>query len=441
MGFLIPHDAEINLSEKPKASEYYRDCVGMDELKRAASLVPARHILFIVDACYAGLALKSFRAYEATVPGYLKKVASVPSQQVMTAGGEGEESVERPEFGHGIFTYKLLEGLDTGIADWDDDGVITGSELGNHLKMTVPKMTNGEQTPLFRVEGEGEFLFLPQVGGEPEETEAVEEPGKPTSAPAASQPPAATKLPAGLQPFTSLRPQTSAEEGEDSSKDDAPRVFIPAGEFQMGDEKAPHTVYLDAFYMDKYEVTNALYKSFMDATGHEAPAYWSDSNFNGLDHPVVGVSWDDAVAYCQWAGKRLPTEAEWEKAARGGLAGNTYPGGNDITRDDANYFSKGGGDKWLNSAPVGSFAPNGYGLCDMAGNVWEWCADWHGSTYYSESPKQNPKGPISGANRVLRGGSHGLNREYMRVAKRYSRNPKSKWYNDVGFRCAKDAMP
>jgi len=223
-----------------------------------------------------------------------------------------------------------------------------------------------------------------------------------------------------------------------TGKDGAPMVLIPAGDFQMGsndydNEKPIHTVYLDAFYIDIYEVTNAQYKKFMASTGHKSPSYWNDSKYNAPNHPVVGVSWDDAVAYAKWAGKRLPTEAEWEKSAKGGLVGKTYPWGDNLTHDDANY-------KWEHTSPVGSFAPNGYGLYDMAGNVCEWCADWYGNNYYANSPKSNPKGPGSGERRVLRGGSWKLNYVYdyvyLRVAYRnYYYYPTDGHYNFIGFRC------
>jgi len=227
-----------------------------------------------------------------------------------------------------------------------------------------------------------------------------------------------------------------------TGKDGAEMVLIPAGEFQMGsndgssDEKPAHTVYLDDFYMDKYEVTNALYKKFMDATGHKAPFYWNDGEYNALNQPVVGVSWNDAKAYAEWAEKRLPTEAEWEKAARGGLVGKKYPWGDSLTHDDANYYGTGGKDKWDGTSPVGSFAPNGYGLYDMAGNVWEWCADWYDKDYYSDSPSRNPTGPGTGTRRVLRGGSSNyFNINYLRAANRNGYDPTS-MFTIVGFRCA-----
>ena len=222
-------------------------------------------------------------------------------------------------------------------------------------------------------------------------------------------------------------------------RDGAPMALIPAGEFQMGssdgdDEKPVHTVYLDAFYMDVYEVTNAQYKKFIDVTGHGAPEYRGDSNLNAPNQPVVGVTWHDAVAYAKWAGKRLPTEAEWEKAARGGLVGKKYPWGDSISHDNANCRDTAGKDRWKYTARVGSFAPNGYGLYDMAGNVWEWCADWYDGEYYASSPRRNPTGPSSGKYRVLRGGSWDSGAYYLRAAYRLNLNPPLSSLN-LGLRC------
>ena len=217
-------------------------------------------------------------------------------------------------------------------------------------------------------------------------------------------------------------------------KDGKEMVLIPAGPFEMGDSKNEpeewmkrsrpvHTVQLDAFYMDVHEVTVGQFREFVDQSGYKYGSNWDEvARFSPSDdHPMIYVSWHDAVAYCQWAGKRLPTEAEWEYAARGGLIGKRYPWGDEIIHDDANYRGTGGKDQWdETTAPVGSFRPNGYGLHDMAGNVWEWCADWYDSDYYSKSPLRNPQGPSSGSTRVLRGGSWFNNfTSDLRVANRF----------------------
>ena len=230
-------------------------------------------------------------------------------------------------------------------------------------------------------------------------------------------------------------------------------VLIPQGEFEMGsndgddDEKPVHTVYVDAFYMDKHEVTVGQYKRFIRATGHRALPD-SVSEFLPTDqHPVVSVSWQDAMAYAKWAGKRLPTEAEWEKAARGGLKGQKYPWGDAIDANKANY-----GENVGKPMAVKSYAPNGYGLYDMGGNVWEWCLDEWDAGFYASSPRRNP---LSGAgsvkwlldnytnvnsSRVLRGGSWSRNALYVRVASRGYSTPSSTFYL-IGFRCVRTVTP
>ncbi|MGB9596138.1 MAG: formylglycine-generating enzyme family protein [Candidatus Poribacteria bacterium] len=225
-------------------------------------------------------------------------------------------------------------------------------------------------------------------------------------------------------------------------KDGYPMVKIPAGEFLMGsdkgepDEQPVHKVYLDAFYIDIYEVTNAQYKKFLDATKHKPPRYWNDSRYNVPDQPVVGVTWQDAMDYCKWAEKRLPTEAEWEKASRGGLIGKEYPWGDEEILEAPMTDENPG----LASAfPVGSFKPNGYGLFDVERNAWEWCLDWYDEEYYAKSPEKNPKGPVSGDKRVLRGGSwfSGIYTP-LRIPYRYSLEP-DQATNLIGFRCVQDS--
>ena len=221
-------------------------------------------------------------------------------------------------------------------------------------------------------------------------------------------------------------------------------VLIPGREFLMGsnkgdgDEKPVHRVELEAFYMDKYAVSVAVYAKFLAAKNYEKPDDW-EKQLQRPDCPVVCVSWDDAQAFAAWAGKRLPTEAEWECAARGGLEGKEYPWGNESPKGRANYghdwdadWDKGAG-KYLQA--VNAFEQNGYGLYNMAGNVWEWCADWYDENYYKNSPLKNPQGPKEGVDRVLRGGSWSSFARVARAACRLRYRPGNR--NDFrGFRCA-----
>jgi formylglycine-generating enzyme required for sulfatase activity len=247
-------------------------------------------------------------------------------------------------------------------------------------------------------------------------------------------------------------------------------VLIPAGMFTMGspagegedDEHPAHEVHLDAFYMDIYEVTNGQFAEFVDATQYVTQAEkngrswaWDGKGWNeqeGADwrhpagpessienvmqNPVEHLSWDDAVAYASWAGKRLPTEAEWEYACRAGTT-TRYATGEKITHDEANFEGTGGSDKWKQGAPVGSFAPNAWGLYDMHGNVWERCADWYSDDYYSASPPRNPEGPKEGRLRVLRGGSWYNYAHALRSSNRYLYG-QSITAHSIGFRCVKD---
>jgi len=221
-------------------------------------------------------------------------------------------------------------------------------------------------------------------------------------------------------------------------KDNSEMALIPAGSFEMGDSKNEpedwmkrsrpvHRVELDAFYMDVREVTVGQFREFVNQSGYSYNRWNDVAKYSpGDDYPMVYVSWNDATAYAKWAGKRLPTEAEWEYAARGGLVGKRYPGGDEITHDDANYSGTGGKDKWSKCAPVGSFAANGYGLYDMAGNATEWCADWYDDNYYSVSSAKNPTGPDKGQlGRVIRG-------DWLMVAYRSRGNSRG---SHGGFRC------
>lgn len=274
-------------------------------------------------------------------------------------------------------------------------------------------------------------------------------------------------------------------------------VWIPGGEFLMGDgfgegypqdgERPVHGVALEGFRIDTAPVTNAQFAAFVDATGYrtdaehfgtsavfhllvEAPpaavlgpavgtpwwytvrgADWAHPGGPGsswravTDHPVVHVSHRDALVYARWTGRRLPTEAEWEYAARGGLEGARYPWGDELVPDGEHRCNIWQGtfptlntaeDGWVGTSPVRSYAPNGHGLWDTSGNVWEWCADWFSPRYYAESPPAGPAGPARGTARVMRGGSYLCHHSYCnryRVAARSSNTPDSSSGN-CGFR-------
>jgi len=251
--------------------------------------------------------------------------------------------------------------------------------------------------------------------------------------------------------------------------DGAQMMSVPAGEFLMGgadtdpqagvDEKPQHTVYLDAFYIDRFEVTNAQYVQFLNALGahtgacgghdcaetqledkyshilHQDGRYAIEPGFG--DHPATQVSWYGAQAYCAWAGARLPTQAEWEKAARG-VDGRPYPWGDEPPHcDKAQYGDCGGA-----TMPVGSSLEGASpcGALDMAGNVWEWVDDWYDPAYYGTSPAQNPRGPASGVRKVFRGGSWGYPPAFLRASDRARNRPTYAGFN-VGFRCAAQAPP
>ena len=241
----------------------------------------------------------------------------------------------------------------------------------------------------------------------------------------------------------------TANSTEIISQDGTPMILVPAATFIMGsaegeeDELPPHPIYLGDFYMDKYEVTVLHYSLFLKARHRQTPRFWSqiDLSRDG-DKPIVGINWYDAEAYCQWVGKRLPTEAEWEKAARG-TDGRIYPWGNEPPRSELANFNKEFSRTFYRDRiePVGSHKTglSPYGIFDMAGNVWEWVGDWYKKDYYKESPSRNPQGPATGNMKVLRGGSWNDGPTRVRSAYRNWGNPMIGSSTSLGSRCALDA--
>ena len=221
-------------------------------------------------------------------------------------------------------------------------------------------------------------------------------------------------------------------------------ALVPAGEFIMGsatgdaDEQPVRRIYMDTFSMDRYQVSVGQYAKFLESTSQAAPPDWSIMNKSRhQNRPVVNVDWADAAAYCTWAGKRLPTEAEWEKAARG-ADGRTYPWGNELPRGFHANMKK---EKWSDHyvlSPVGMYeeGKSPYGIYDMAGNVWEWISDWYDADYYTTGPSKNPTGPPKGQAKVIRGGSWGSGAKDLRSSDRDSHLPSARGMG-TGFRCVK----
>jgi formylglycine-generating enzyme required for sulfatase activity len=220
-------------------------------------------------------------------------------------------------------------------------------------------------------------------------------------------------------------------------------VSIPGGWLLMGSESGQdcerpvHRVWSDAFQLAATQITNAEYDQFLRATGKPVPPFWTDRNFNHPRQPVVAVSWFEAAQYCEWLKSRtdrnyrLPAEAEWERAARGGLEQNDFPWGNEPPQSLPDYSQR-----WLaGPEPVALYAPNSLGLYNMCDNVHEWCSDWYDPGYYEVSPEKNPRGPETGKRKASRGGSW---RHHVKVSRCSARSsiPPEFQYADYGFRVA-----
>jgi formylglycine-generating enzyme required for sulfatase activity len=494
-GFLLPIDARGKLGETINPSAYMASCLPMSAMWDYLQMCPAKHVLLVADACYSGLLAKKRAGIEPPATWDLRVLAEKKARQVLTAGGSGERTREQPELGHGIFTYKFLEELKARAALGQP--IIT-QELYAALKRSVANASGGRQMPVLANldDFDGEFLFaMPGSGTETTELPARLEitttpagatvrldgetiPTSPTKTPLTTSPctlsmrlgVTSTKsvvvsltlagyqeevrtvtLARGKMTSVTVTLSTASDASvlpagtlKTNPKDGARLIFIPAGKFPMGsadtDENAVSTeqpqrqVYLDGYYMYKTEVTVAQFRRFCQETRRPMPKSVTEWAGNSA-HPITNVSWNDAAAYAQWAGALLPTEAQWEKAARG-TDGRVYPWGSvwdaGRVRCAAADQHDGGGSMAVGSFPTGA---SPYGVLDLAGNAWEWCADWYDKDYYQTAPSRNPIGPLTGTLRGLRGGGWSdIHSASFRSAFRSRANPSTE-SNKISFRC------
>ncbi|MBI4233123.1 MAG: SUMF1/EgtB/PvdO family nonheme iron enzyme [Chloroflexi bacterium] len=485
LGYIVPRDAPLQ-SVHPRL--FVEKAVSMQRIEQCAKRMRFKHALFVFDSCFSG----SIFALQRAAPQNISEKCALPVRQFITAGGRDE-----PVPDQSVFKVSLLRALG-GEGDVTGDGYLTGTELGLYLQEKVVDYSRGTQHPqagtlrdpeldqgdfVLTLKGAGDKPPPPppavQVGylqvnvdvpgskvyvngiyqGEANPRQPlnlsdlrvetvevrVEATGYKTKTERAvlradawtqvvmkleaipPPMPQAEKLPT---PQPALRPSSDTREGD--------MVLVPAGEFMMGsnegdsNKKPARAVYLNVYYIDKYEVTVEQYRACVEADVCRKPVTGGLCNwgkFDREDHPINCVTWNLAKGYCTWVGKRLPTEAEWEKAARG-TDGRTYPWGEGKDESKANYS----GDE---TRPTGSY-PAGvspYGVHDMAGNVWEWVADWFDEGYYSRSPSRNPRGPETGEYRTVRGGSWRDHAYFVQASDRYYYSPTITDSN-VGFRCA-----
>lgn len=449
LGYLLPYDGSF------KDNELYKN-ISMTTLKNdVAKAIPAKHIFFVMDACYSGLLLAQRgpgdQEPQADRLDYLREITRERARQVLTAGGKGQMVLDGGRNGHSVFTGRLLQALE------EADGYITAKEIGYRVpeKVFYDAQDRGhKQQPQFgRLLGQGDFVFVKRhdlaaalgsdvdralADADAAEAEAERLRQELAAAKALQKKQEAEaeaeRLRSELEALqregeqkTVGRPKLAEQSSGRSSTDRM--VFITSGSFQMGsskydNEKPIHTVYVDGFWMDTHEVSVENYRGFR-------PDYQPPSWSSCAQCPATNVSWHDARAFYVSLGKRLPTEAEWEKACKG-PEGSTYAWGSAPDKSKGRF-----GLAWEDGAgKVGSYAANGYGLYNMSGNVWEWCSDRYDGDYYSKSLKRNPEGPSSGQHRVLRGGSWYYPEGGVRCANRDGSAPDNR-IPDRGFRCVR----
>ncbi len=424
-----------------------------DEIGR----MKAKHVYLVADSCFSGTLFASGRALPPLNDKFFQRLYANKSRWGLTSG-MNEPVTDQGKDGHSMFAYFFLK-----LLKENEDPYLVPSHIYDQIAPLIGRNTDQQprSEPLQNAGDEGgQFVFrlasisggpLPSPppragegrvgvgGGAPSEDVALlkkrleELEGKLAKPP---EPPKPVEE-ARARPYGQPRQMAKEIVG----KDGAALLLVPGGEFTMGSGSATRQVHVDAFYMDKYEVTAARYEKFLKSAARREPDNWSSIKFpQEADRPVTGVDWGDAGAYCRWAGKRLPTEAEWEKAARG-TDGRLYPWGNDPPNPKlANYKQEQSYSSSGSVTEVGSYeaGKSPYGLYDMAGNVWEWVTDWYDDDYYRNGPARNPPGPANGDEKVVRGGSWSFQAQSLLTVSRLWFAPTMR-AGFVGFRCAQDA--
>lgn len=490
MGYWVPYDGERDDPASYLFNSQVRDYLGS---------IPARHIYVVVDSYFSGSLMARTRALTLG-RGAIKELYSEKSRWVLASGGlhPVADPADQSKQGHSVFAWHFMKILEENANPYllakDIVGPLTArvsNEPPGLLPRSAPVLAVGDEGGqfVFRLRKEHQKAAAPdsaalarleaeraKVAAAQQELRELEEKAKQAEqAVQRSQPDKLATTPAAVpSPAAPVKPaETASVQGKDkqkkvaekpkpieearvrpfetpqqagreiTAKDGVPMALVPAGEFTMGssEDKPAHRVHLDAFYIDQHELTTARYGRFLKATGRKQPDHWNEVNMAAHgDRPVIGVDWQDADAYCRWVGKRLPTEAEWEKAARGS-DGRQYPWGNERpTSLTANFGKCCDWKGYASLAPVGSLeaGKSPYGVSDMAGNVYEWVADWYGQRYYQNSPYRNPKGPSSGEYKVLRGGSwHSPSQQDVRATVRLWDVPTAQT-GAIGFRCVQD---
>jgi formylglycine-generating enzyme required for sulfatase activity len=464
--YLIPLGANVE-----KATTAQADSVSAEQVLASMTAAGTALNLLILDACRNNPFLAR---WPVQVPRGLAPMQAVRGSLIAYATAPGAVAADGGGR-NGTYTKHLLRYLAT------PDLLV--EQMFKRVRVAVEEETGGIQTPWEASSLQGDFSFFPSAAARPS-LAVVQAPARQEQT-GASGAAVAAATPSGAHQ-SELAPTIVGKDG-------AEMVLVPAGEFVMGsapdditsllrrhpkangailkDEIPKHRVFLEAFYIDTYEVTNARFQRFVQATGYQTQAEregggkirtgaktWAQvpdatwrsprgqgSSIAGLEaHPVVQVSWHDAKAYCTWAGKRLPTEAEWEKAARG-PDGRLCPWGNELDGTRANFCDRNCPFAWKDTvvddgyrstAPVGRYeaGKSPYGTYDMAGNVWEWVADWYEARYYQRSPARNPQGPTSGTQVVLRGGSWLYTAPDFRTTERAG-VPSDRRNENIGLRC------